>query len=109
MCVCVCVYMSGGLPLVHRVDHHGVVAGRDGDKGEWPSHQLVVVLQNQILRSNLQHRNVCVLSVCVCVCVCERERERETKRERQVFIPGSRIVESEAQSSVQKTLAVHIQ
>ena len=48
---------------VNGVDNHSIVAWRDGNKGEGPGHQFVVVLHDEVLRSHLQHRYVRVLEV----------------------------------------------
>ena len=40
--------------FIDGVGDHGVVAGRDGNKWEWPRHQFVVVLQHQVLGTHLQ-------------------------------------------------------
>ena len=48
---------------VNGVDDHSIVTWRDGNKGEWPSHQFVVVLHDEVLWSHLQHRYVRVLGV----------------------------------------------
>lgn len=55
------VWCLGVSRLVNGVDDHGIVTRRDGDKGEGPSHQLVVVLQNEVLGTHLQHCDVGVL------------------------------------------------
>lgn len=48
-------------PLVNGVNDHSVVPGRYLDEGQWPSHQLVVVLQDEVLGAHLHQGHVGVL------------------------------------------------
>ena len=54
MCVCVS-------RLVNGVNDHSIVTRRDGNKGEGPRHQFVVVLQYEVLWPHFQHGYVGVL------------------------------------------------
>ena len=55
------MYIIMCAPLVNGVNDHSVVPGRYLDEGQWPSHQLVVVLQNEVLRAHFHQGDIGVL------------------------------------------------
>ena len=62
VCVCVCVCVSVcAPPPINGVLHDAVAAWGDLDVGQGTGHQLVVVLENQVLRTHFQSGHVRVL------------------------------------------------